>query len=506
MRRLTILPLLVLLLWITPCRSSMAESPQTETVWMTVLLAGRRVGHLQVERRLEGNTLTTTQTLLIELNRNGKTTPLHTVTRSVETADGVPLGFSSKQSISAMDNIVDGKRQPDGRFEVTSSVGGVTQQSMLDWPQGALLAEGQRLAMLSASRHPGRRYELLEFDPASQQTMHVSMEVLGDEHTDLPEGLQTLNHQRQQLQYSRGMQTLDLWLDDHGKTLKGQLTLLGRPLEMLACSQACALAPTQDVDMMRAATIPSPRPLTSNLRASFLRYDFRVRGDIAQPFISTDEQRVRYLGQNQWQVDVHSPHAGGQPPPQAQDTQPDAWLQSDAPAIRRLATQAVGNARTDSLKMRRLHAFVSRYITQHSLSVGYASALEVVNNRQGDCTEDAVLLTALARAEGIPARVVTGMVYADRYAESSRVFLPHAWMQAWVNSSWQSFDAALGHFDSTHIALASGGGDPAHFFATSDLFGAIEIDRVTPDFEYYGPGPVEAPSTTANDGSAGALR
>ena len=40
-----------------------------------------------------------------------------------------------------------------------------------------------------------------------------------------------------------------------------------------------------------------------------------------------------------------------------------------------------------------------------------ATAAEVARSREGDCTEHAVLLAALARARGIPARVAMGLVY-----------------------------------------------------------------------------------------------
>jgi hypothetical protein len=143
-----------------------------------------------------------------------------------------------------------------------------------------------------------------------------------------------------------------------------------------------------------------------------------------------------------------------------------------------MAAQAAMGAEGDLQKMLQLRDFVTGYIQPHGQDIGYASAMEVVKLRTGDCKEHAVLLAALARAEHIPARVVTGMVYADHYGGSSRVFVPHAWVQAWVNGRWQSFDAALGHFDSTHIALDSGDGDPWHFFNLTNLFGQMRIAQI----------------------------
>jgi hypothetical protein len=62
-------------------------------------------------------------------------------------------------------------------------------------------------------------------------------------------------------------------------------------------------------------------------------------------------------------------------------------------------------------------------------------------------------------------------------------------VQAWVGGRWQSYDAALRHFDSTHIALDTGDGDPWHFFAVTNLFNAMQIVDVVPSWEFISPGP-----------------
>jgi hypothetical protein len=496
----------IALLWLllalcpAPGLTARAETVPADTSWMTVLLGGRKIGHLQIEHRRDGDIVTTTQALVIELNRNGSSVPLGVTTRSVESAAGQPLAFYARSTLSSSDSTVDGQRQPDGNFAVTTTVGGVARQTTLSWPPGAVLSEGQRLAMLKAAASPGQSYAMNMFDPASQAVAHVDMQVIGNERVLLPEGSMVLNHQRQVLQTSRGVQTMDLWLDDQGHARKGTLGMLGRELEMLACSQRCAMAPVQNVDMFRAAMVSSPRLLPDAMRVTFLRYRIHMTEGSSPPAINTDEQHVSSLGHGDWLIDIGNAQPGGEAPPDADDTLANAWVQSDAPAIRELAAKAVGNASDDLQKMRRLRSFVSDYITQHGLDVGYASALEVVRTREGDCTEYAVLLTALARAEQIPARVVTGMVYADRYAGGSRVFVPHAWVQAWINGRWQSFDAALRHFDSTHIALDMGDGDPWHFFNVTNLFGQIHIEEITPTWELAGEPPSSALGSPAASG------
>lgn len=451
-----------------------------DTTWLSVLLDGRKIGSLQIERERTGQTVTTTQTLSLQLNRSGSSIVLGSMARTVESVDGAAQGFAASRSLSSVESTVRGRMLAPGQFEVTTTVGGVPRTTNLQLPSDALMFDGQRRAMLAAGRRPGTRYTLRQFDPASQQILDVRMEVVGDETVSLPEGDMVLSHQRQHMDLSGGPQVMDLWLDDQGIARKGRLSLVGMPLEMVSCSRECATAPSQSADMFHAAIVFSPRFLPANLRRDPLVYRVHTRNDLVLPFARTGEQQVSALGHGNWQVVVGRPQAHRQMPPTEADVQATDWLQSDEPRIRMLAAQAVGSARKARDKMRRLRSFVTSYITNHGLDIGYASALEVVNTREGDCTEYAVLLAALARAQGIPARVVTGMVYADRYDGGLRVFVPHAWTQAWVQGRWESYDAALKQFDSGHIALATGDGDPRHFFGASRMFGEMRMDQVQP--------------------------
>jgi len=94
--------------------------------------------------------------------------------------------------------------------------------------------------------------------------------------------------------------------------------------------------------------------------------------------------------------------------------------------------------------------------------VGFASATEVARSREGDCTEHGVFLASLLRARGIPARVVSGLIYADSFAGSQNIFGYHMWTQALLDidgaKRWVDLDATLpaSHpADATHIAVVT---------------------------------------------------
>jgi len=102
------------------------------------------------------------------------------------------------------------------------------------------------------------------------------------------------------------------------------------------------------------------------------------------------------------------------------------------------------------------------------------SARAVARTLRGDCNEHAVLLTAMARAAGIPARVVAGAMYAEQG------FVYHAWTELWLGR-WITADATLGQLpaDATHVKLVEGG--PAEHLALGALLGRLGFEVVDED-------------------------
>jgi transglutaminase-like putative cysteine protease len=148
--------------------------------------------------------------------------------------------------------------------------------------------------------------------------------------------------------------------------------------------------------------------------------------------------------------------------------------------LAKVATRGEGRAAANRAEaMRR---FVGRYVRNFDFSVGFASASEVARTRQGDCTEHAVLLAAMLKADGIPARVVNGLVYIEAMLGHRHVFGYHMWTQAWIDGRWVDLDATLDRpaFDAAHIALSASdlddGVTDSGMIQMLALFGRLSID------------------------------
>jgi len=132
-----------------------------------------------------------------------------------------------------------------------------------------------------------------------------------------------------------------------------------------------------------------------------------------------------------------------------------------------------------------LRRLVSRHLRAKDLATAFGSASEAARTRGGDCTEHAVLLAALLRAEGIPSRLASGLVYVPDLGGSGPGWGWHLWTQALVEKDeWVDFDATiLGEGPGYHCAhllvatsdLAGGATDPA-FSRALGLIGGVRIE------------------------------
>jgi len=165
-----------------------------------------------------------------------------------------------------------------------------------------------------------------------------------------------------------------------------------------------------------------------------------------------------------------------------------------------------------------LRDLVHTHISSKHLSTAYASASETARTGSGDCTEHAVLLAALIKARGLPARVCHGLVYVEqggsaisgREADGSEQvavgadgtagaaaadgaltgqFGWHMWSQAMVNGRWIDLDATLhvpysvGH---VLVGTSSMSDKEAHnnHMQMAALIGNLEIDLLGVSHEW----------------------
>ncbi len=125
-----------------------------------------------------------------------------------------------------------------------------------------------------------------------------------------------------------------------------------------------------------------------------------------------------------------------------------------------------------------LERAVKKHIRRTDYSQAFASAADVVEQGEGDCTEHAVLLAALCRARGIATRVAIGLVHVP----AAQGFGYHMWNEVWIDGAWIPLDATLarGGIGAAHLKLADsslkGTGAFSTFLSVAQVIGQLKIE------------------------------
>jgi transglutaminase-like putative cysteine protease len=237
------------------------------------------------------------------------------------------------------------------------------------------------------------------------------------------------------------------------------------------------------VDLFALSRVPLPQALP---RAVPQAITYRMRG--LPPSFYQPDARQRFAkggpGETVLTVTARRPAAADprKDTPRAasgakrEDVEPTPQIDSDNPAVAALAKQVAGDVPGSYAAAVRLADHVYRRL-EKVYGASHDRASDVLATGKGDCTEHALLFVALARALGIPARGVLGLVYAQ-YDDGVPALYWHAWAEVRSGGEWIAMDPIFGQpvADATHVAL--GGGARGHFLTQADAVGLLGTLRV----------------------------
>lgn len=440
--------------------------------WQTISLAGSKIGFRHLEQQQTASELISRETLVITVSQPGASdTTTTTALEYREDLNGKPLAMS-KTVTSATVNHAMRATVTAGVLHVTQDeLGGKTQDYLI--PKPFYLAAGLRQQLRNgAGQSAPLKYFTWNF--SSQQFDYLQLTLSPYKAPQNPAYAWKI--QRQNLQDNTRF--TEIYTDAAFQPLSEISRSGGNELRINTCAQDCAQADFQPETHVYRQLISSPYKISDSALRGKIRY--RLLGSFSDMPPTTNEQAVKPIAGG---VEITvCPDCGTEAPPSPEALkdrlQTNYWLASDEAAIR----DTIKNLLTDkdiissTAKMRRLSRFVSRHMSSEASYSGYATALEAFRSQQGDCTEHALLLASLARAAGIPSRVVFGLAYNnERFLGRKYVFVPHAWVQAWTGEKWQSFDSGLGKFTAGHIALGTSNGEQSEILKVNKQLHQLSI-------------------------------
>ena len=391
---------------------------------------------------------------------------VHLSTEYVEDDSGTPLYVIERSHVGKLKTKREARIQLPKVTVKSSNFRNDQDNVVVTVPEGTRFDEGDGL-IETWDFNQTPKLEFLSFNISTQKVEPVVIEreggeILSDKSFWATRTVMNNNDVRQKTR---------IRLDQNNRVIERIADIAGTAITIRNTDRETALSGSKAYNVIQDQSIKSPYLLSKKSLRSHIRYTFsHIDGEeIVIP--GTGEQQVTYQDNNVI-VDICAT-CGDNVEVSEEELQQalsaTQWLQTDHPEILKLVNGIADSDMNDDQKMKKFVKVVNKKLKDVEF-VGHATAVEALTTQRGDCTEFAVLLATLARAVGIPARVISGLAYSrESFHGVSNVFIPHAWVQIWTEEKWKSYDASLKYFDSSHIALTVSDGEPAAFIAASQL-------------------------------------
>lgn len=144
--------------------------------------------------------------------------------------------------------------------------------------------------------------------------------------------------------------------------------------------------------------------------------------------------------------------AGGGAGPLSRYTAGGFYLDLEDPRLEEILGRA---RRKGVLDLQRLADEVFAAIRTKSTRYGFAGTREILDSREGDCTEHSLLLVSLLRKAGLPARIAYGFVLLDDG------FQGHAWTEVYLAGRWHRMDPSFRGWEAGRLKIRLGIYDPS---------------------------------------------
>ena len=423
--------------------------------WMKVSFQNRRIGysHTTVDvneadpvAQYRLNNLT-----LLQLNLMGSRQRVSATTEATVDALYNLQTFSFIISAAGYSAVIEGRRTRGPVFAVTIRGAGSVQHLNVTIPDDAVLYSPMT-EMTLRNLAPGKQMTLRTFNPLTLAAQNVAIRSLRKE------SILSLGKKVEATVLSatlEGMETQS-WIDRDGRILR-QETAFGWTIE--ACLPQEALADKGNAaadDLLTAMAVPVSGPVGGLIGARQVRLQL-LGAPLLRENLESQRQTVLSVTGAVAEIEVRAdrfPEHGL--PPGAPDPAMAPFLAS-TPFLQANDRRMIAKAReitgqwTDSLAAAKaIYDWVYRTVEKKP-TPSLPSALDVLQQLEGDCNEHTYLFVGLARAAGLPAKIRVGLTLHEG------LFYYHAWPSVYVGR-WLDMDPTLGQpaVDATHLSLFEG--------------------------------------------------
>jgi ribosomal protein L31 len=439
--------------------------------WMGIYINNAKIGYVYSRQEIKGNTYRFTQKSTMKLELLGSDEEFATNLVAVTDRDLNLEEFTFDISSRKHTFYAEGKREGEV-IKVKIETAGRTETKEIK-AKDALISPALASWVAAQSPKPGDKLNVTVFEPTLLKTLPVSIKVIA------PETL-TVNGERiPVLKMETRMMGLksEAWVDSTGSSVK-EIQQPG--IVMIRESREKALEEVSGAAKLDLLSFFAVRPDSAIQNPRELKeLKLKVKGLSADEelSISSSTQKAKKINGGV-EFTITSPDTSKIKRSSMPMSEPceflssSFYIQTEDPQIKRTSSRIVGDE-TDAMSAAlKLVNWVYRNLRKRA-TASVPSAVEVLETREGDCNEHAILLAALGRAAGIPTKINVGLVYLNG------AFYYHAWNSFFIGGTWVPADATFGQLpaDPTHVQLHEGELDEQA--RVLSVVGEIEIDVIS---------------------------
>lgn len=409
--------------------------------WYGLYIRGSKIGWMRTETARAGEGVA--QRVISKMDMELKITTLgrQGITRTtseLEFEAEAPFRLLALKSSSINDDVkqkITLKRQGEG-FDAIVETGGNTQQRRIDTLDYTLGDEKAVDIWLMRKPAPGEKIAVRNMDAESLELDTVTHTLVATRPTRIA-GVDLVVHEVKSF-FPRSQMTVVAKIDQAMRTL--HVDMLGF-LEGRLETEELAKNTTFSADLFALSTAKTDRQIGPHERLAAITLEVDAQG--LEPWIkSGPNQLVEAMPGGKLRIKL-GPKAAPQVKATAREIAASIGETIALPIrdakVKALAEQAVGGATTAAARLERIVAFVNSYITP-SLDPAPPKLLDLLQRKSGDCKAYAMLVIALARASGLPAREISGLVYLG---DAEQAFGGHAWAEVAIDGAWVPVDASI---------------------------------------------------------------
>jgi hypothetical protein len=473
------------------CQFAQAGGPAPPPVferWDAAYVGGVRAGYVRTSVTPKAGQLVGLVELRLKIKRMSEVLQVGMDTGTFETPDGVVTGVFRKILLGQTQQTeIQGKVEGNRLILTENKTKPLEPAPWNDLVVG--LGRQQRLFQEQKLK-PGDQFSYLSFEPSINLVVTMRVEAKDFEMVELA-GAGKQNLLRVEVKADR-VQTfqpppLTIWLDETYAQLKSEVRDVpgfGK-MTFVKTTRAQALLPAevagQTLEEQRVIPLKVRLPRPHDMASAIYRIRIKDDKNPVAGFSEDKRQKPSNVKGDTFDMTVRRVVVADAEKVGPEYLESSHFINSADAQVREHARRAIGTEQDPWKKAVKIERYVLKEMkpSAHEL---LATADHVARTLKGDCTEYAMLTTAMCRAAGVPSRTALGLVYGEVRGQPAFIF--HMWTEVWVGGQWAGLDATLGRsgIGAAHLKIADHSwrneSSMTPLLSTLNLLGRVSIEVV----------------------------